>query len=375
MNTHVTVDRGGLKVACETLCAASEHVHGKPGVAVLVVEEGRAALRLDAPGIRVDYDLGPSDESLVEPLPVLLRQCAALLDDGNVGPTRVRRRRSGVAIGEGFARTAVLLACDLPSPHAGRVEAAAGPTTSLPAGDFAAAVERTVFVADTESTRYALGGVLVDEEDGRVVLVATDSRRMAIAQTEIPACGLTGALLPRDLLRVGLATCRGRGLSRVTSSEKVVTLRGGRVTVMQERPSGRFPRWRDIVPLGVAASIDLPRTRLHRAIDRFLATVQPERLRRSCSLDFAFAPGSLTLAGFALEGDDDTTLAERGVCSATIPVAYTGEPRVLVFDARFVRDFLAVASDVVLDLPADGYACTWHGGAGYRTVIMPMEKK
>ena len=40
--------------------------------------------------------------------------------------------------------------------------------------------ERTLFSADVESTRYALGGVLLDIGEQGLTLAATDSRRLAV---------------------------------------------------------------------------------------------------------------------------------------------------------------------------------------------------
>ena len=41
-------------------------------------------------------------------------------------------------------------------------------------------IRRTIFATDPESTRYALGGVLLETGDGKITLVATDSRRLAL---------------------------------------------------------------------------------------------------------------------------------------------------------------------------------------------------
>ena len=42
-------------------------------------------------------------------------------------------------------------------------------------------IRRTAFATDAESTRYALGGLLLEFDDGKITVAATDSRRMAVA--------------------------------------------------------------------------------------------------------------------------------------------------------------------------------------------------
>ena len=51
------------------------------------------------------------------------------------------------------------------------------------------AIRRTVFATDTESTRYALGGVLLELEADSFTLVATDSRRLAVMKSACKAVG------------------------------------------------------------------------------------------------------------------------------------------------------------------------------------------
>ncbi len=51
----------------------------------------------------------------------------------------------------------------------------------IPAAVFRQMIRRTSFATDAESTHYALGGILLEFEDGSVTLAATDSRRLAVA--------------------------------------------------------------------------------------------------------------------------------------------------------------------------------------------------
>ena len=49
----------------------------------------------------------------------------------------------------------------------------------VPTRLFREMVKRTVFATDPESSRYALGGVLLEMEDTSVTAVGTDGRRLA----------------------------------------------------------------------------------------------------------------------------------------------------------------------------------------------------
>ena len=50
-------------------------------------------------------------------------------------------------------------------------------------------IQRTLFAADVESTRYALGGVLMELRPQQMTLAATDSRRLAVYRAPCSAQG------------------------------------------------------------------------------------------------------------------------------------------------------------------------------------------
>src|SRR5579872_4166700 len=53
---------------------------------------------------------------------------------------------------------------------------------SVQAGALKKMIRRTVFATDTESTRYALGGVLVEIKGETITMAATDTRRLAVVR-------------------------------------------------------------------------------------------------------------------------------------------------------------------------------------------------
>src|SRR5690606_31930425 len=61
--------------------------------------------------------------------------------------------------------------------------------SSIPAAAFKQGIQRTLFAADVESSRYALGGVLLDFAAGGLTLAATDSRRLAVCQVPCSSSG------------------------------------------------------------------------------------------------------------------------------------------------------------------------------------------
>ena len=63
------------------------------------------------------------------------------------------------------------------------------------AADLKKLIRRTIFATDVESTRYALGGVLVELTAESITMVGTDGRRLA--RMVAPAEAENGAARPR----------------------------------------------------------------------------------------------------------------------------------------------------------------------------------
>ena len=124
----------------------------------------------------------------------------------------------------------------------------------LPAVFFREIVRRTVFATDTESSRYALSGVLVELAASGITAVATDGRRLA--RQEGPAKSVGGHHTGRQNdhhPHPGHATIeRAIGDDEenilLAARENDVLVKSSRATIYTRLVEGRFPKWRDVFP-------------------------------------------------------------------------------------------------------------------------------
>ena len=72
-------------------------------------------------------------------------------------------------------------------------------SVTIAAGVLKQMIQRTVFATDTESTRYALGGVLVEIKGETIVMAATDTRRLAVMRGQ---CAASGNVAPENAIPV-----------------------------------------------------------------------------------------------------------------------------------------------------------------------------
>jgi DNA polymerase-3 subunit beta len=252
--------------------------------------------------------------------------------------------------------------------------------TRLPADQFVRAVRGTVFATDNESSRYALGAVLVEVDGEDVTFVATDGRRLAsvscqhdLAVDDRRAPKFEGekvepgVLVPARAIGIISRIAGNAGDAAVqleaTPSEIVATIGGTVVTA--RLVDGRFPKWRDVVPERDAKATTVDRAAL-MAATRAAAIVTSEN---SKGVDYTFANTGIWLHGQS---------AECGESSVTCDVVEAGDSCSVKLDPTFVVEWLngisgdaepEVEVEAVDEQSAVVLRCGDHTG-----VIMPLAK-
>lgn len=229
-------------------------------------------------------------------------------------------------------------------------------------------VRRTVFATDNESSRYALGGVLLELSAISVIAVGTDGRRLAKmegpCQVQSDAAGEAQPIIPARAMQL-VERCLGGPDAivkiAVRGNEILVTTAG--TTISARLVEGRFPRWRDVFPERPdAARVQLVAGPLLAAV-RQAAIVTSEQ---SKGVDFSFEPGQLVLSGRS---------AESGESRVELPIDYSRAAVRIKLDPRFMSDFLRVldgGSTVSLEIADPQSACVCRTDDGYGYVIMPL---
>ena len=229
-------------------------------------------------------------------------------------------------------------------------------------------VRRTVFATDNESSRYALGGVLVELGDKEVTAVGTDGRRLAKMQGPAVATGGGAAeaapIVPARAMQLVERCLSGADVPvRVAVRPSEILFHSGSTTISSRLVEGRFPRWRDVFPSRPDA------IRVNLVAGPLLAAVRQAAIvtsEHSKGVDFTFEPGQLVLTGRS---------AESGESRIELPIDHTGETVRIKLDPRFVSDFLRVLdadTAVTVELTDAQSACVCKTTDGYGYVIMPL---
>jgi DNA polymerase III subunit beta len=244
---------------------------------------------------------------------------------------------------------------------------AALPIARLPSDQFIALVNSVRFATDNESSRFALGAVLVEFKAGTLTFVGTDGRRLCAASADIDQdtddCEV---LAPRRVVDVLVRLCKGAQAIQLerTGSDVVATIDG--VVVQAKLVEGRFPKWRDVEPQTEATpSLVVAGALLHAFRQAAICTSEESK---GVTL-------AITDEGLWLHGQSSA----YGESSATCGLVESGQACTVKLDPRFVREWLECGSidpaETVCLTATDGdSAVVLSASETIRTVIMPLAR-
>jgi len=241
---------------------------------------------------------------------------------------------------------------------------------SLPANTFREMIRRTVFATDVESTRYALGGVMVEFTPEKATLAATDSRRLAVVHSACESVGETNLdsaspVVPSkamQLIERSLPDSDDPALVAIHANDVVVKCGGS--TIYSRLVEGRFPRYAEVIPSESKAIVEL-------VVSQFYAAVRQAQIvtsEESRGVDFQFSNGKLVLASQA---------ADVGESNVELPIPFEGDAITITFDPKFVADFLRIiesGTSVQLKLIDAESPAVFTTEDGYQYVIMPLSR-
>jgi DNA polymerase-3 subunit beta len=243
----------------------------------------------------------------------------------------------------------------------------------LEARDLRRLIRRTSFATDLESTRYALGGVLVEFDENSVTMVGTDGRRLA--KMTVPAKLHGEVQLPEGatpVIPVKALKLIERNLADDESSVHLAILDGNAAAIRTERAmihtrlvEGRFPRYQDVFPSHHECRIEMNAGELVRGVQQSMIVTSEE----SRGVDFQFAPGSLTLVSRSPDVGDS---------QLELPIDYDGKPVSITFDPRYVVDALHTIDEtakIMIDLSNTKQAALFHTEDNYNYIVMPLTRE
>jgi DNA polymerase-3 subunit beta len=290
-------------------------------------------------GVRVRVEASPErDGAVVVPGRLLLDVIRSLPKDEVSLEHRTTEQDVEVVSGPSKFHLRTLPLDDFPKlPEAG-----SGQVVRVPSGAFIETINRVARSASRDETRPHLTGVLVSASEKELRMVATDSYRLSVKETQLEQAleGSLEANVPARTLQELSRIAQGEGADEIaiTSLEHQVIFSVGDVVLSSRLVEGRFPNYKQLLPETFEHELRMNGPELAEVVRRISLLAQ-----KNAPLRLRFTDGALEISA---------QTPDVGEASESLPAPFKGEPLEIGFNPEFLRDGLesTESDDLLLKL-------------------------
>lgn len=237
---------------------------------------------------------------------------------------------------------------------------------SIPAEAFASTALKVAGSASRDETRPVLTGVLISASDRLLRMVATDSYRLSLKETELPSALEHGfeanvpARAVQELAR--LTTTVSEELLRIGLAHNQAVFALGELVLSSRLIDGQFPNYRQLLPDSFEHELRIDSRELSDVVRRIALLAQ-----KNAPIALSFSPGELRVSA---------QTPDVGRAEESLPVAFQGERFEIGFNPDFLRDGIDAIQegDLMLKLisPLRPGLIESTDGSGFMYLIMPI---
>ena len=233
----------------------------------------------------------------------------------------------------------------------------------LPQATLREMLRKTSYAVSQDETRKTLKGVLMSFKEGKLTMVATDGRRLALVEHEIefPAAAEKDIILPSKVVSELQRSLSGDGEVKITIEKTQVAFNLGETQIYSKLLDEIYPNYRQVIPQSCSQKIEVDRKLLLDAIDRASVMMMEE----SSSTRLTFDSNQLLVSSVA---------ADIGEAKDIVPIKYSGEKIEIVFNPSYVKDPLkAIDEDeITIELNNGSSPAIIRCSVPFLYVMMPL---
>jgi DNA polymerase-3 subunit beta len=230
-----------------------------------------------------------------------------------------------------------------------------------------AGIEQCLFATAKESSRYAINGVLWEVQGKKLLLVATDGRRLARCRVDLEKgvpkeAGAKKIIVPaRTMALLDKIGAHDKETVAIKLVDNQVLMRCANVVISSNLVEGNFPKYEDIIPTDYDKKLTLSGEAVLSGVRRAALLTSEE----SKGIKFAVGQGTLVFSGSS---------PEAGAAEISMPIAYTGEGIEIGFNPQFLTDVLRVIKtpEFEMELGQADRPGVIKSGAEFLYVLMPI---
>ncbi len=224
-------------------------------------------------------------------------------------------------------------------------------------------LQKTSYAASTDESRAILNGSLMAFRDGKLTVVCTDGRRLALVEQEIeiPAEAELDIVVPTKTVNELIKTLEDEGEVRIKTSATQVAFEFGSIFIISKLIDGTYPNYRQVIPSQCEERIAIDRDTLQSAVRRVSLMLDDQ----AASVQVQITENRIELL---------TSSPEVGEARESIPVKYSGKDITIAFNPAFMiapLKFLE-SDEIYLELSDELSPGVIKSNVPFLYVIMPI---
>jgi DNA polymerase-3 subunit beta len=238
----------------------------------------------------------------------------------------------------------------------------------LPQEKIRGMMKKTSFAISTDESRYVLNGIFFSLKEHKLTMVATDGRRLALADEEVDVSEksqgefIVPAKAVNELNR--LLTEKGDVEIKFTENQAAFTLKdekGFSILIITKLIEGNYPNYRQVIPSEAKERVSLAREEFLHALRR--AEIMTSE--KSNSVKLAFSKNNLAITANS---------PEVGEARESLAINYKGKEMAIAFNPKYMIDPLNALSndEVFLELIDELSPGVLKINGPFLYVVMPM---
>ena len=237
---------------------------------------------------------------------------------------------------------------------------------SLPQKDYAEMIDKTAFAVSEDNTRFFLTGVFMEKKDEKLVLVATDGRRLAyISRTfeqEIPS--FSPVIIPVKFLQSFKTISSMEGVFSIAIDGDTIFAKVGDRTISSSLIGGNYPNYERVIPKNLSYTCKMKVSDMEKAINLNAVLIESKSKRIFVDLN----PEGVMVSGESNDFGDSKQI---------IPCEYDGPTAKISFNCSLllptVKKIESEFFKISYNTPTAAMVFTPEPEKDYLFVLMPMQ--
>jgi len=227
-------------------------------------------------------------------------------------------------------------------------------------------ITQTIFAISDDETRYFMNGVFMEKQENKLIMVATDGRRLSFIEKEVgeDLPEFPGIIIPPKILTLIKKLSSGEGNIQLAINDKTIYTRFDNLKISSTLIEGQFPNYSRVVPDHQEFNVLIQKSVLGDALKR-VSLLAEQKSRR---IYLTVGEGIITLS---------SEESEIGHAKEEIPCEYQGPEYTIALNYVYLQDPLKVieSEGIVFQFTEPNRAVTLKSNpeGEYFHIVMPMQ--